>query len=113
MELKAFMPGMILDELADAVGGYDHVSIEMSDRATYGVDYFWVGRMWQDRGQVPPMPDWIVRPGSAEEVSKILKIANYYKIPVHIWGRRLRLPGRRAADVRRHPHGHEAHEPSH
>ncbi|MCI6374544.1 MAG: FAD-binding oxidoreductase, partial [Clostridiales bacterium] len=86
MELKAFMPGMILDELADAVGGYDNVSIENSDRATYGVDYFWVGRMWEDRGQVPPMPDWIVRPGSAQEVSKILKIANYYKIPVHIWG---------------------------
>ena len=86
MELKAFMPSMILDELADAVGGYDNVSIENSDRATYGVDYFWVGRMWEDRGQVPPMPDWIVRPGSAQEVSKILKIANYYKVPVHIWG---------------------------
>ena len=55
MERKAlaFMPGMILDELADAVGGYDHISIEPSERATYGVDYFWIGRMWQDRGQVP------------------------------------------------------------
>lgn len=86
MKLKAFMPGMILDELADAVGGYDNVSMEMSDRATYGVDYFWLSRMWQDRGEVPPMPDWIVRPGATEEVSKILKIANYYKIPVHTWG---------------------------
>ena len=40
MERKAlaFMPGMILDELADAVGGYDHISIEPSERATYGVD---------------------------------------------------------------------------
>ncbi|MGI6738133.1 MAG: FAD-binding oxidoreductase [Christensenellales bacterium] len=80
------MPGMILDELADAVGGYDNVSMEMSDRATYGVDYFWLSRMWQDRGEVPPMPDWIVRPGATEEVSKILKIANYYKIPLHTWG---------------------------
>ena len=86
MKLEAFMPGMILDELADAVGGYDNVSMEMSDRATYGVDYFWLSRMWQDRGEVPPMPDWIVRPGATEEVSKILKIANYYKIPVHTWG---------------------------
>lgn len=86
MKLKAFMPGMILDELADAVGGYDNVSMEMSDRATYGVDYFWLSRMWQDRGEVPPMPDWIVRPGATEEVSKILKIANYYKIPLHTWG---------------------------
>ena len=88
MERKAlaFMPGMILDELADAVGGYEHASIKQSERAVYGVDYFWIGRMWQDRGQTPPMPDWIVRPGSAAEVSKVLKIANYYKIPVHIWG---------------------------
>jgi len=86
MKLEAFMPGMILDELADAVGGYDNVSMEMSDRATYGVDYFWLSRMWQDRGEVPPMPDWIVRPGATEEVSKILKIANYYKIPLHTWG---------------------------
>lgn len=81
MELKAFMPGMILDELADAVGGYENVSMEMSDRATYGVDYFWVGRMWQDRGEVPPMPDWIVRPGATEEVSKIMKIATTTRSP--------------------------------
>ena len=59
MELKAFMPGMILDELADAVGGYENVSMEMSDRATYGVDYFWVGRMWQDRGAEGPKADII------------------------------------------------------
>ena len=42
--------------------------------------------MWVDRGLTPPMPDIIVRPGCTEEVSKILKIANYYKIPVNIWG---------------------------
>ena len=85
MERKAFMGDMIRSELEDAVG-VENVSVSVSDRMTYGVDYFWVGRMWADRGQVPPMPDWIVRPGSSEEVSKVLKIANYYKIPVHIWG---------------------------
>ena len=85
MELRAFMPDMIRSELEDVVG-VENVSVSVSDRMTYGVDYFWISRMWADRGQVPPMPDWVVRPGSAGEVSRILKIANYYKIPVHIWG---------------------------
>lgn len=85
MERKAFMNGMIQTELEDVVGR-DNLSCSVSDRATYGVDYYWVGRMWEDRGQTPPMPDWIVRPGSAQEVSKILKIANYYKLPVNVWG---------------------------
>ncbi|MBQ7183578.1 MAG: FAD-binding oxidoreductase [Clostridia bacterium] len=85
MELRAFMPDMIRSELEDVVGA-ENVSVSVSDRMTYGVDYFWISRMWADRGQVPPMPDWVVRPGSAGEVSRILKIANYYKIPVHIWG---------------------------
>lgn len=42
--------------------------------------------MWADRGQTPPRADYIVRPETAQEVSKILHIANYYKIPVHTWG---------------------------
>lgn len=85
MERKAFMNGMIQTELEDVVGR-DNLSCSVSDRATYGVDYYWVGRMWEDRGQTPPMPDWIVRPGCAQEISKILKIANYYKLPVNVWG---------------------------
>ena len=32
------------------------------------------------------MADMILNPASAEEVSRILKIANYYKIPVYTWG---------------------------
>ncbi len=85
MERKAFMADMIRTELEDAVG-VENVSVSDSERLTYGVDYFWIGRMWADHGRTPPMPDWIVRPASTEEVSKVLKIANYYKIPVNIWG---------------------------
>ena len=85
MRREAFMSDMILTELEDVVG-QEHVSTAESERMVYGVDYFWISRMWSDRGQVPPEPDYIVRPGSAQEVSKILKIANYYKIPVHTWG---------------------------
>ncbi|MDY3868015.1 MAG: FAD-binding oxidoreductase [Pyramidobacter sp.] len=85
MELKAFMSNMIQTELEDAVGE-ENVSSSNADKLTYGVDYFWVSRMWVDKGETPPQPDFVVRPGTAEEVSKVLKIANYYKIPVHTWG---------------------------
>ena len=85
MRREAFMPDMILTELEDVVG-QEHVSTAESERMVYGVDYFWISRMWSDRGKIPPEPDYIVRPGSSQEISKILKIANYYKIPVHTWG---------------------------
>lgn len=85
MEFREFMINMILSELEDAVG-VENVSIRVADKLTYGVDYFWIARMWADKGKCPPKPDFIVYPGSAQEVSKVLKIANYYKIPVHTWG---------------------------
>ncbi len=85
MEHRAFMINMIQSELEDAVG-VENVSVRPTDQLVYGVDYFWVARMWADKAQEPPKPDFIVRPGSAEEVSKVLKIANYYKIPVQTWG---------------------------
>lgn len=42
--------------------------------------------MTVDKGGNPALPDYVVRPGCAEEVSKVLKIANYYKLPVQTWG---------------------------
>jgi alkyldihydroxyacetonephosphate synthase len=85
MERKAFMTDMIRMELEDAVGR-ENVSTVQSERLAYGVDYFWIGRMWADNGLMPPLPDCVVRPGSALEVSKLLKIANYYRLPVTVWG---------------------------
>ena len=85
MKLQAFMIDMVRNELEDAVG-VENVSVSKADKLSYGVDYFWIARMWADKGQVVPQPDFIVRPESAEEVSKVLKIANYYKIPVQTWG---------------------------
>ena len=76
---------MIRSELEDAVG-VENVSTKKNERAVYSVDYFWLSRKWQDAGEEGPMPDIVVRPGSTEEVSKVLKIANYYKISVTTWG---------------------------
>lgn len=83
--MKSFMFNMIQSELEDAVGR-DNVSQRQVDKLTYAVDYFWLSRMWVERGKTPIEADWIVYPGSAQEVSAILKIANYYKIPVTTWG---------------------------
>ena len=45
-----------------------------------------ISRMWADRGLRMPEADFIISPKDAKEVSKILKIANYYKLPVTTWG---------------------------
>ena len=76
---------MIRSELEDIVG-VNNVDTYSGDKLTYGVDYYWVSRMWVDKGRIPPEPDIIVRPKSAEEVSRILKVANYYCMPVQTWG---------------------------
>ena len=76
---------MLETELADIVG-WDHVLTEEIDRLPYAVDIFWLPRMYLDRGQVPPLPDVVVLPGSVDEVSRVLKLANVYRVPVVPWG---------------------------
>jgi len=85
MEFRGFMPSMIRTELEDAVGK-ENVGCNSGEKLAYGTDYFWLARMVVDKGVKPALPDFVVRPGSPEEVSKVLKIANYYKIPVQTWG---------------------------
>ena len=83
--MNEFLQDMILTELEDAVGR-ENCSMREIDRMTHGVDYFWLSRMWADRGLRMPEADVIVSPKDAEETSAVLKIANYYKIPVTTWG---------------------------
>ena len=85
MQLKGFMFDMIQNELEDAVGR-ENCSTREADKLVHGVDYYWLSRMWADRGMTPPEADIIVCPKDAKEVSNILKIANYYKMPVTTWG---------------------------
>ena len=85
MIAQSFMTNMILSELEDIVGE-ENVSTKQAEKLSYGVDYSWVSRLWADCGRALPEPDCIVWPRTPEEISKILKIANYYKIPVHTWG---------------------------
>lgn len=83
--MNDFLMNTICFELEDAVGR-DNVSVRTADKIVHSMDYFWLPRMYVDNGNLPPLADFIVYPGSAEEVSKVLVIANYYKIPVYPWG---------------------------
>ncbi len=76
---------MIRSELEEIVGEA-YVSTGEADRLVYATDWFWLPQMWLDRGAPPRKPDYVVHPGSAEEISAIMKIANAYRIPVIPWG---------------------------
>jgi len=75
----------IKTELEDVVG-VDNVDTGIADLITHGSDGYWLSIQMTSRGHVPAKPDIIVRPGSVEEVSRVLVIANYYKIPVIPFG---------------------------
>ncbi len=85
IERKSYMFEMIRNELADAVGA-EFVNSGDSDKMGHSIDYYWIPELWHDRGKETPKPDFVVHPGSAVEVSKVLKIANQYQIPVTTWG---------------------------
>lgn len=85
MENSSFLKSMILMELEDAVG-VQNCSTRDTDRIAHSVDYYWLSRMWADRGRRMPEADYIVSPKDARETSRVLRIANYYKIPVTTWG---------------------------
>ncbi len=82
---RTYKHSMLHGELADAVGR-EFVSSDASDRLGHSIDYYWIPEMWHDRGRDNPQADFIVHPGSSEQVAKVLRIANHYKIPVTPWG---------------------------
>jgi alkyldihydroxyacetonephosphate synthase len=84
-QLKSYQYEMVLSELIDIVGRED-LSTEAPDKFVYALDHYWIPEMWVDRGEQPLLPDFIVHPESTEEVSRILQLANVYRIPVVPWG---------------------------
>lgn len=89
LDHRSYMFDMILFELQDIVGK-EYISTKLSDKEVYSVDYFWIPEMYHDRQRerdiIRPTADFIIHPANSNEVSKILRIANTYKIPVTVWG---------------------------
>ena len=76
---------VIKNELMDIVG-YEDVTVREAERVAYSLDAYLVPQIWLDRGLTPPKPDWIVFPESADEISRLLKLASRHKIPVIPYG---------------------------
>ena len=85
MTNNLFLSEMIRSELEDIVG-VDFISVSESDKLVYSTDWSWMPQMWLDRGKPLATPDYIVSPGSPEEISEILEVANKYRIPVVPFG---------------------------
>ena len=85
MQSDLFLIEMIRSELAEIVG-QEYVSVAESDKLVYSTDWSWMPQMWLDRGQPLKKPDYIVHPGSSDEISEIMEVANKYRIPVVPWG---------------------------
>ncbi len=85
MDRNLFLVEMVRSELAEVVG-QENVSTAEIDKLVYSTDWSWMPQMWLDRGNTLKAPDYIVHPGSAEEISEILEIANKYRIPLVPWG---------------------------
>lgn len=85
MMQHSFNHEMIRSELEDVVGRH-YITTKESDRLIYSTDWSWMPQMWLDRGEKLPVPDYIVHPGSVEEISAVLRIANTFHLPIIPWG---------------------------
>jgi alkyldihydroxyacetonephosphate synthase len=70
----------------EAIVGPDRLATSATDRFVYSVDSFWLPQMWLDRGGRRPEAAAIAYPVSADEVARILAVANDARVPVVPWG---------------------------
>jgi len=68
-------------ELEDVVGR-ENVETDDAVRAAAAIDQYWMTYMWSRSGRELPLPDFVVRPASTWEVSRVLRICNTRRIPV-------------------------------
>ena len=72
---------IIYCELEDIVG-VDNITNKEADLDAVSLDVCGIARYWIASEEEPIKPNFLVLPETTEQVSKILKLANVYKIPV-------------------------------
>jgi alkyldihydroxyacetonephosphate synthase len=85
LALHEFQREAIYSELSDILGA-SAVSVRPSDRLIYATDWSWMSQAWLDRGEQPPLADFVVYPGSAAEIASVLQVAARHGLPVVPWG---------------------------
>jgi alkyldihydroxyacetonephosphate synthase len=72
---------MLLHELADVVG-VKHVSVDPAELAAQAADWSWMSQLYRLHDIDLPSADVKVRPGSAQEVAEVIRIASDHRVPV-------------------------------
>ena len=75
----------IVGNLTKIVGS-ERISVDMIDRIAYGKDYWLISNLMTLKGTLPCLPDIIIWPQTANEVSEIIILANKNKIPIIPYG---------------------------
>ncbi len=71
---------------AQAIVGADQISVNPADLLANSRDYWPVNNIWMIEGALPALPQLVAWPGSADEVSALLRLADKLKIPVTPYG---------------------------
>ena len=79
--MHSFVIKRIYEELA-LVTGEENIYTSSFDKDAYSVDVWSISRNWVDHGLIKELPDFVVLPENTEQISKILRVANEFKIPV-------------------------------
>ena len=68
-------------ELEDVVG-VENVSADEDKRKGASIDQYWATFMWKSKGSEIPLPDFVVSPLTTQDVARVVRICNTYKVPV-------------------------------
>ncbi|MCE7885640.1 MAG: FAD-binding oxidoreductase, partial [Actinobacteria bacterium ATB1] len=75
------VPDSVRTRLVDALGR-ENVTSDEDALSEAGVDWWPLAIVWQNDGDQPSIPAVVARPGSTDEVSAVLSIADEARIPV-------------------------------
>ncbi|WP_276358367.1 FAD-binding oxidoreductase [Cohnella caldifontis] len=81
LNARGYAAEMIRFELEDAVGA-EFVIDRQATLKELAIDQYWLTHMWKAKDQEIPLPSYVVRPATTEEVSKVMRICHTHKIPV-------------------------------
>jgi len=76
-----YLKKVLYHEFEDIVGS-DNITDKLVDLDVVSTDVCLISRCYIDEANKLPKPDFILFPENTEQVSKILKLANNYKIPI-------------------------------
>ena len=75
----------LINQIAREIGaivGHDQVSSDKAKRIEQASDWSWMSKYLLSKNEELPIADLVVSPKSTEEVSKVVAIANEYRMPI-------------------------------